>query len=91
MYQISAHRVASISAIEDDTREKASSEFVRENLARRISALSASSLANLATSVGALSDIRHLEKKSREKQMDKEIQKNTEENRDIEEKQEETE
>lgn len=50
---------------------------MRENLARRMSGLSASSLANLTTSVGALSDVRqqYLEKRSWEEQINnKEIQ-----------------
>lgn len=73
MYQLAAYRVASISAIEEDVKTK--SESIKESLTRRMSALSASSLANLATGVGALSDIRHIhEKKSKERQTDQEIQ-----------------
>lgn len=63
---------------------------MRESLAKRISALSASSLVNLATSVGALSDIRqqYLEKRNWEKQTNKEIQEEKEK-QNAEEKQEE--
>lgn len=65
---------------------------MRENLTKRISALSASSLVNLATSVGTLSDIRqqYLEKRSWEEQTSKEIQEKKEnEKQNAEEKQEE--
>lgn len=65
---------------------------MRESLAKRISALSASSLVNLATSAGALSDIRqqYLEKRSWEEQTNKEIQEEKEnEKENAEEKQEE--
>lgn len=65
---------------------------MRESLARRMSALSASSLVNVATSVGALGDIRqqYLEKKSWEEQTNKEIQEEkTSEKQNSEKKQEE--
>jgi len=72
--------VGSISAIEGGIRERTKSESIREDLTRRTSALSANSLANLATGVGALSDIRQLhEKKTKEWQIDKEIWKKEEE------------
>ncbi|XP_070151478.1 monocarboxylate transporter 9 isoform X2 [Polyergus mexicanus] len=88
----SAQRVASISEIEGGIRERAKSVSMRESLAKRISALSASSLVNLATSVGTLSDIRqqYLEKRSWEEQTNKEIQEKKEnEKQNAEEKQEE--
>ncbi|XP_050446345.1 monocarboxylate transporter 9 [Cataglyphis hispanica] len=88
----SAQRVASISEIEGGIRERAKSVSMRESLAKRISALSASSLVNLATSVGALSDIRqqYLEKRSWEEQTNKEIQEEKENaKQNAEEKQEE--
>ncbi|KAL6440488.1 hypothetical protein ACFW04_003187 [Cataglyphis niger] len=88
----SAQRVASISEIEGGVRERAKSVSVRESLAKRISALSASSLVNLATSVGALSDIRqqYLEKRNWEEQTNKEIQEEKEnEKQKAEERQEE--
>ena len=65
----------------------------RENLVKRLSGFSASSLVNLATSVGVLSDIRqqYLEKKSCEEQSNKEIQKEKENKKqNVEEKQKET-
>ncbi|KAM0731975.1 Monocarboxylate transporter 9 [Formica fusca] len=88
----SAQRVASISEIEGGIRERAKSVSMRENLTKRISALSASSLVNLATSVGTLSDIhqQYLEKRSWEEQTSKEIQEKKEnEKQNAEEKQEE--
>ncbi|GAB1869162.1 Monocarboxylate transporter 9 [Camponotus japonicus] len=88
----SAQRVASNSEIEGGIRERAKSVSMRESLAKRVSALSASSLVNLATSVGALSDIRqqYLEKKNCEEQTNKEIQEQKEnEKQDVEEKQKE--
>lgn len=77
MCQPIAYRVASISEIEDRICKRTTSESIRESLTRRMSALSASSLANLATGVGGLRSIRqHIyEKKSKERQTDKEIQK----------------
>nr|XP_012228844.1 PREDICTED: monocarboxylate transporter 9 [Linepithema humile]XP_012228845.1 PREDICTED: monocarboxylate transporter 9 [Linepithema humile] len=69
-FKTSAHRVASISAIED-IRGRAKSLSMRENLVRRMSVLSASSLVNVATSASTLGDVRQsLEKKSREKHME---------------------
>jgi len=79
-YQSTAYRVASISAIEGGIRGWTKSEFIRESLTRRTSALSANSLVNLATGLGALSDIRQLhEKKTKEWQTDKEIREKEEE------------
>ncbi|EFN67211.1 Monocarboxylate transporter 9 [Camponotus floridanus] len=92
MLKPSAQRVASNSEIEGGIRERAKSVSMRESLARRVSALSASSLVNVATSVGALSDIRqqYLEKKNCEEQTNKEIQEQKENDKqDIEEKQKE--
>lgn len=73
--QTSAHRVASISAIEGGIRGRTRSGSIRECLTRRLSALSASSLVSLAGGVGGLNDVRqrHLEKKDRDRQADKEI------------------
>lgn len=78
--QPTAYRVASISVIEDRMHERTRSESIRENLTRRVSALSASSLVNLATSIGAANDIRQhqLEKQSKERQVDKESQRKEE-------------
>jgi hypothetical protein len=92
-YQSTAYRVASISAIEGGIHGRTKSESIRESLTRRTSALSANSLANLATGIGALSDIRQLhEKKTKEWQTDKEIrEKEEEQKQDAEMKQEEKE
>lgn len=87
--QPSAQRVASNSEIESGTRERAKSVSMRESLARRMSALSASSLVNLATSVGVLNQ-QYLEKRSGEEKANKEIQGEKEnEKQNAEEKQEE--
>ncbi|CAL1675699.1 unnamed protein product [Lasius platythorax] len=85
----SAQRVASNSEIESGTRERAKSVSMRESLARPFSALSASSLVNLATSVSVLGQ-QYLEKRSWEEQTNKEIQEEKEnEKQNAEEKQEE--
>ncbi|XP_036140166.1 uncharacterized protein LOC105834546 isoform X2 [Monomorium pharaonis] len=71
----SAQRVASVSAIESGIRRRAKSGSVWENLSRRTSGISASSLVNLATRTSCmLSDLHLLEKRNSEKQLYKEIQ-----------------
>lgn len=75
--QPSAQRVASVSAIESGIRGKTKSGSVWENLSRRTSAISASSLVNLTTRTTCISsDIRLLyqEKRNSQRQIDKEIQ-----------------
>ncbi|XP_029173659.1 monocarboxylate transporter 9-like [Nylanderia fulva] len=92
-FKPSAQRVASISELESEIRERSKSVSMRENLTRRMSALSASSVVNLATSVGALGDIRqqYLEKRNSKDQTNKEILKEREnEKENAEEKQEES-
>lgn len=68
---------------------------MRGSLTKDISTLSASSLVNLASGISALGDIRqrHLEKKSREKQPDTNIQEKEEAEKwdEEEQKEEETE
>ncbi|KAK2585108.1 hypothetical protein KPH14_008619 [Odynerus spinipes] len=54
-----ANRVASIAELEGH-RARSTSLSTREALNRRLSALSASSLTNLASGIGALTDIRHI-------------------------------
>lgn len=89
MRQTSAYRVASISAIEDNIRGRAKSLSMRENLVRRLSFLSASSLVNVANSASTLGDVRQsLEKKSREKQTEvkeTEVKEKQDENKEKEE------
>ncbi|XP_077280979.1 uncharacterized protein LOC143907842 isoform X3 [Temnothorax americanus] len=76
VFKPSAQRVASVSAIESGMRWRAKSGSIWESLSRRTSAISASSLVNLATrTTYVLSDIRlHLEKKYSERRTDKETQ-----------------
>ncbi|XP_072753491.1 monocarboxylate transporter 9 [Anoplolepis gracilipes] len=83
-------RVASISGIEDEIRERTKSVSMRENLVKRMSnTLSASSLVNLATSIGALSDISQQfpEKKNSKQQTNKKIQEKEKETQKTKEKQ----
>ncbi|XP_071631428.1 uncharacterized protein [Temnothorax longispinosus] len=76
VFKPSAQRVASVSTIESEMRWRAKSGSIWESLSRRTSAISASSLVNLATrTTYVLSDIRlHLEKKYSERRTDKETQ-----------------
>ncbi|XP_032664414.1 monocarboxylate transporter 9-like [Odontomachus brunneus] len=86
-----AHRVASHPTIEGEIRGRSGS--IRESLTKGISTLSTSSLANLASDVSALSDMRqrHLEKKNKKRQWETDFQEKTKnEKQDVfEEKQEE--
>ncbi|XP_053971487.1 uncharacterized protein LOC128872631 [Hylaeus volcanicus] len=68
-----AQRVASISELEGKICSRMKSGSMRELLTRRMSALSASSLANLVTSIGAVTDIAHYEK-TKEKRLEKGVQ-----------------
>ncbi|KAG7207315.1 hypothetical protein KM043_008982 [Ampulex compressa] len=66
-----AARVASISEMEDGMRGRGKFGSLKEPLSRRMSTLSASSVANLVTGIGALRDIRQLQlEKNREKHAD---------------------
>ncbi|XP_011156587.2 monocarboxylate transporter 9 [Solenopsis invicta] len=87
----SAQRVASASIIDSGIRGRAKSGSVWESLSRRTSAISTSSLVNLATrTTCTLSDIRQiLEKRNSERYTDKEIQENEEkQDKEIQEKEE---
>ncbi|XP_029173610.1 uncharacterized protein LOC114942420 [Nylanderia fulva] len=77
---LSSQRHSTISGIESEINERSESVSMRENLTRRMSTLSASSVANLATSVGALSDIRqqYLKEQILEDQTNKETLKERE-------------
>ncbi|XP_076636953.1 uncharacterized protein LOC143349514 isoform X1 [Colletes latitarsis] len=68
-----AQRVASISELEGKLQNRIKSGSMRELLTRRMSALSASSLANLVTSIGAVTDMAHFEK-PKEKKLEKGVQ-----------------
>jgi len=90
--QPSAQRVASVSAITEN-RGKAKSGSIWESLSRRTSAISASSLVNLATrTTCVLNDIQqlHLDKRNIERQTNKKIEEKKEkQNKEIQEEKEE--